>query len=142
MVTLTHYLKFNGFMCSYKYWVYHGETIHMPTSSNLNSSRTSTINVNREISNHVDTTKLLNDIFKNVQQQNVEYDDVSYDFDMGDPIEGEDNDIGNDSYFINGVSEGDYYKDAGYSRVKKLADEVLYSGSSYSKLSFILHLFH
>ena len=124
---VTHHLMFNGFMSSYKYWVYHGETFHMSTSSDLNSSRASTINVNHEIANHVDIIELSNDIFENIGQENVEYDDVSYDFDMGDPTEGEDNDIDND---------------AGYTRVIEPADEVLYPGSSYSKFSFILHLFH
>ena len=113
-------------MCSYKDWIYHGETIYMPTSSNLNSFRTSLINSDHEITGLVDTTTLLNDIFETIGQEYVENNDHSHDFEMGDPIEGEDeeDDINNGFHFNDGVGEREHHEDAEYERVKEIADEV------------------
>ena len=115
---VTHHLMLNGFMRSYKDWVYHGETIYMPTSSNLNSSRTSMIHIDRENSDPVDTT-LLNDIFETIGQDCVE-NNLSHDFETGDPKEGEDDDINNGFYFNSRVGQREHHEDAGYEMVKQL----------------------
>ena len=93
---------FNGFKRNYKDWVYHEETIYMPTSSNLNSSRTSMTNIDGEIVGAVDTTTLLNDIFETIGQECVENNDLGHDFEMGDPIEEEDDDTDNGFYLGHG----------------------------------------
>ena len=51
--------------------------------------------------------------------------------------------LGVDEFMCNnGMNEGENDEDFGYRRLVEQAEQELYPGSSFSKLSFILHLFH
>ena len=60
---VTHHIMFNGFLPSYKEWVYHGQSIFMSSISKLRGGSHSDTNDKPNLLDHIGTIGMLNDIF-------------------------------------------------------------------------------
>jgi len=91
---------------------------------------------------NVNNNGLLNDIFGIHNKGNIENKTGSNMWDLGHPMFGVDDQLADELMCNNAMNEGENYEDVGYRRPMEQVEQELYSGSSFSKLSFILHLFH
>jgi len=127
---LTHHFMFNGFLPSYKEWVHHGESIFMSSGSELCSGSHSNTNAEPNLLGHINTIGMLNDIFGVHKQEGILND-------IGDPMIGEYVEF-DDEPEPNGIlNEEEHLEDAGYRRLVDQAEQELFSGSKFSKLSFL-----
>jgi len=88
---------------------------------------------------NVDTSGLLNGIFGNYNEGNVENNDFDNAWDIGDVMLGLDDELIDEHNYNATMNNGE---NVGYRRLGEQAEQELFPKSNYSKVSFIFHLLH
>ena len=139
---VAYHLMFYGFWSSYTEWVHHGESFFIQSSSIPQNASHNDSGVGVSFVGNVDTSGLLNDIFENYNEGDVEANNFDNAMEIGDSILGLDDELVDEHHCNGTMHNGENGADAGHRRLVEQAEQELYPKAKYSKLSFILHLLH
>lgn len=114
----------------------------MSSASKPHSTNHSDTNTEPNLLGHIDTKGMLNDIFGVHKQRCIQNGDNNNAFDIGDPIIGKYVEVHDEPNSNDVLNEEEHIEDARYRRLVEQAEKELFSRSKFSKLSFLLHLFH